>query len=479
MPDWTYVPLRKSAIGLLGSERRAQRAALALISGVARLPGGPKIIRAFDYTHDHEAAAVEAGSTSYPSPIGAVVPVADETTATVFRSMGFGFVAEADGLPSGATVSSATTIDGLIAELDAGTEGAGDSKRGVPLLAANAAVIELGPTVAQRVNEVLAQRANEAAGYEPEAVQWLKPWTWQAWVWALWLGIAMICGGIGASIIALGPVVLGYDQDFLGANLDELREINDQLVAFLQHDRITMAGCMMAIGFNDIGFALGMRRGWRWARAGFAVAGAVGFPTFFLFLGYRFFDPLHFAVAVGFFPLYLGGVFGRQADPTWRVPVVIDEEQRRRALLAQLLMVAVAVGVFLSGFVIMSIGLRDVLIPSDRVFLDAEQQVFAEALDGRLLRFIAHDRAGFGGALASLGAGLLTTTLWGWRWGERSTWIMLAAASIVGFGAALIVHIAVGYTDFVHLLPVYLGMAMLTYILAMSRRWFFAGHHAV
>ena len=171
----------------------------------------------------------------------------------------------------------------------------------------------------------------------------------------------MICGGVGAAVITYGPVLLGYDEEFLGVSVEELRAMNGQLVPFIQHDRVTMAGSMMAIGFNDIGFALAMRRGWRWARAGFALAGAIGFPTFFLFLGYRFFDPLHFAVATGFFPLYLMGVFG----------------------------------------------LRDVLIPSDRAFLGDTQTNLAAALDGRLLRFIAHDRAGFGGTLASLGVGLL------------------------------------------------------------------------
>ncbi len=136
-------------------------------------------------------------------------------------------------------------------------------------------------------------------------------------------------------------------------------------------------------------------------------------------------------------------------------------------------MVALSIGVFLSGFVIMVVGLSDVLIPSDRVFLGADQATFEAALDGRLLRFIAHDRAGFGGALASLGAGLIATSLWGWRAGERSTWWMLGWASAAGFGAALTVHWVVGYTDFVHLLPVYIGIILVAVIMWMSRPWFF------
>lgn len=463
MPDWTYIPLRKPALGIFGNETRTRRAALGLITTVAKLPGGPTIIRGFDYTHDHQAAQVQTSTGVVPSPVGVVVPDASPARQQALASMGFGFAVEPGQVPLEASVSKARTIEGLVAELD----------RGETLLVANDAVVELGPTVAQRVNETLTQRENEAAGHELEPIHWFRPWTWPAWVWALWLGIAMVCGGIGASIIALGPVILPYDEDFLGVGVQDLRNFNDQLVPFLQHDRITMAGCMMAIGFNDIGLALAMRRGWRWARAGFVFAGAVGFPTFFLFLGYRFFDPLHCAVAVGFFPLYLGGVFGRKVAPTWRVPVVVNEHERHKALYAQALMVALSVGVSLSGFVIMVVGLRDVLIPSDRVFLGADQATFEAALDGRLLRFIAHDRAGFGGALASLGAGLIATSLWGWRAGERSTWWMLGLASITGFGAALIVHWVVGYTDVVHLVPVYLGMIMVAVIMKMSRPWFF------
>ena len=459
MPDWTYIPLRKPAMGVLGSEAKTRRSAIALVSRIARLPGGERLIRSFDYTHDLPESAVHVGSQTFASPIGVVVDEYDPNTERALRAMGFGFATTEDALPDTTHRSDATTIEELLDELD------GPDR----LVIANQATIELGPATAQRVNEVLAQ----PHGNEVEQIAWLRPWTWPAWVWAFWLGVAMVCGGIGATLITVGPVLLGYDEDFLQTSVSGLRDINDNLVPFLQHDRITMAGCMAAIGFNDIGFAMAMRRGWPWARAGFLAAGAVGFPTFFLFLGYKFFDPLHAAVAIGFFPLYLGGVFGRKVAPTWRVPVVVDERERRAALYAQLMMVTLSIGVLVSGIVIMVIGLRDVLIPSDRAYLGESQEFFAAALDGRLLRFVAHDRAGFGGALSSLGMGLLTTTLWGWRAGERSTWWMLFIASIVGFGAALAVHWVVGYTDVVHLLPVYLGIVWVAVVLHQSKPWFF------
>ncbi len=458
MPDWTYLPLRRVGERVVGP-KRARQMAMLVVRGVARLPGGANVIRAFDHTHNHAAAVRSAAGVTYSSPVGLMVCEATAGRVTALTAMGFGFVATADSLPPGTQVCDEITINGVLAALD----------HGAAFVAANSAVLELGPCVAQRVNEVLAMRSQSANA--TESVAWFRPWSWPGWVWAFWLGVAMVCAGIGASLITGGPVLLGYDREFLRVNTGGLRSINARLVPFLQHDRITMAGCMAAIGVNDIGFSLAMRRGWRWARTGFAAAGAVGFPTFFLFFGYGFFDPLHFAVAVGFFPLFVLGLVRRSSAPTWSTPIIVNERQRRRALVGQLLMVMLAIGVVLSGMVIMSIGVRDVLIPSDRVYLRSSQTDINAALNGRLLRFIAHDRAGFGGALTSLGVGILTTCLWGWRRGERTTLWCLVISSFIGFGAALSVHFAVGYTDLLHLAPVYAGSVIVALASYLSAPW--------
>jgi hypothetical protein len=456
MPDWTYLPLRGVAERVVGWQR-ARRRALGFVSTLAATRAGQRLIRTFDLTEDLPAARC---ADELPSPCGIVLDRVTSGQRAALRSMGFGWVTTPQDAPAGAVTPDSTDFDTIVLLARSGQH-----------VVLNAAVIEHGPTLAQRVNEVLQSDVHTDVDL---SVDWLRPWRWHSWVWAMWLGIAMVCAGIGAAIITYGPVLLGYDKDFLGVDTRGLDAINARLVPFLQHDRVTMAGCMAAIGFNDIGFAMAMRRGWPWARVGFAVAGAIGFPTFFLFLGYKFLDPLHLAVAVGFFPLYLLGVFGKRVAPTWRAPDRVDETARHRAAFAQLMMIAVAVGVFLSGFVIMSIGLRDVLIPSDRVFLSTEQQTMRAALDGRLLRFIAHDRAGFGGALASLGAGILCMSLWGWRHGVRTTLWSTLLSSLAGFCAALGVHRQVGYTDFFHLLPVYLGIPIVGSALLLSRRWLLA-----
>ena len=79
-------------------------------------------------------------------------------------------------------------------------------------------------------------------------------------------------------------------------------------------------------------------------------------------------------------------------------------------------------------------------------------------LNARLVPLIAHDRAGFGGALLSCG---LAATLCVW-YGQpsRSLWQVLALAGVAGFGPAIGVHFWIGYTDPVHLVPAVLGAAL-------------------
>ncbi len=458
VPDWTYLPLRRAAETAIGS-RRARRGAVTLLATLARTSAGTALIRSFELTTDLPAARITVDDQTLPSPCGVVLhdPTASMTSA--LRAVGLGWVSTPDTIPAGAMHPESTEFSTLVALARAGT----------PVIM-NEAMIAHGPNTAQRVNEVL--QSDQHIDTIASAASWWNPLTWFAWTWAMWLGIAMVCGGIGAAIISYGPVLLGYDRAFLGTDVRGLNSTNSRLVAFLQHDRVTMAGCMAALGFMYLGHSAAMRHGWPWARVAFALSGAVGFPTFFLFLGYGFFDPLHAAVAIGFFPLYVCGVFGRRMPATWIAPDQVEEGSRRRAVVGQLIMILVGFGVTVAGIVIMVIGLRSVLIPADRVFMATDQATMNAALHGRLVRFVAHDRAGFGGALTSLGVGVLGSALWGWRHGVRSTMNSIAAASTVGFGAALAVHWQVGYTDPLHLLPAYVGLPLVGISLLLSREWF-------
>src|SRR3954468_2769142 len=76
------------------------------------------------------------------------------------------------------------------------------------------------------------------------------------WVWIALLGFGMLIGGCLAWMVAATRVVLPYDEAFVGLSRDELLAVNGRLLAFLAHDRITLAGTMIAIGVLYAGLAL-------------------------------------------------------------------------------------------------------------------------------------------------------------------------------------------------------------------------------
>jgi hypothetical protein len=89
------------------------------------------------------------------------------------------------------------------------------------------------------------------------------------------------------------------------------------------------------------------------------------------------------------------------------------------------------------------------------------------AINPRLIPLIAHDRAGFGGGLLSCGW-LLLLILWKAPI-TPALWQALLIAGSAGFACALGVHIPIGYTDFIHLAPAYLGAIFFITGLTLTR----------
>lgn len=287
----------------------------------------------------------------------------------------------------------------------------------------------------------------------------------------LGLGLGMIAGGLGAAGVALGPVLLPYDSSYLHLDASSLDRVNPQLTHFLQHDRITLAGTMLALGVLYASLSCwGIRRGRVWARDAVLASGVVGFPTLFYFFAFHYVEPVHVALALVLLPLFLVAVWRR--PPLRLEPADGDELPRERslALVGQLLMVAIGAGFIIGGATISYVGLTGVFVPSDLDFMSTSAQALAGAND-RLLGFVAHDRAGFGGALMSTGVLVLLIAAWGWHRGAAWVWWALAVAATAGFGAAIAIHLWVGYTDFFHLLPVYAGSVLTATSLALSRAY--------
>ena len=120
------------------------------------------------------------------------------------------------------------------------------------------------------------------------------------WFWTALMGAGMLLGSMLALVIAATRVVLPYDEAFVGRSRDELAALNPRLLPFMAHDRVSLAGTMVALGVMYVGLSLfGIRSGLHWAQVSVYVSAFTGFASFFLFLGFGYLDTFHaFVTAV-------------------------------------------------------------------------------------------------------------------------------------------------------------------------------------
>lgn len=382
-------------------------------------------------------------------------------------------------------------------------------RAGASLIAIHSGLVYSGPGLPKRINELLAQEAQavrqgELAAYQRahedgdhstqqaatgQAVaaassvygrlnadkQREAPAIWRqissSWGLASLLGLGMVIGGLLAWWIAATSIVLPYDLAYVGMTREQLELINDRLLPFMMHDRLTLAGTMLSIGILYVGLArFGMRRRLHYARQTLLVSASVGFLSFFLFLGFEYFDPLHALAALILLPFFVLGMLRSRGDFRFQVPPVnrYNDERWREGLRGQLALVMLGFSLIVGGGVISLIGMGVVFVPEDLLFLCTTSEELARQND-RLLSLIAHDRAGFGGALLSLGLGVLLLSLWGFRQGERWIWWTLALAGMSGLATAFGVHFAIGYTNAWHLLPPFI--VLLLYLIGLKHSY--------
>ncbi|ROP35423.1 hypothetical protein [Saccharothrix texasensis] len=499
MPDWTYHPLRGIAAALLGTGR-SRRVALRTLAAVGSWPGGGRLVSwGFGHRHPSAALAGEVAGVPVGNRLGAVVP--PDVARDAIRALpllGAGVVEVAPvGLADVGVVRAAAAgrrvpvvvrateravADVLSPHVDAVRVGAGPDvvhltsaspARAAALLADPATAVLVTPDVLVQAGPGFFARVVEAVtptGPAPSVRDVGRdPRRWPAWWWGTLLGLGMVVAGLGAAAITLGPVLLWYDRGYLGADVDRLHGINHHLVRFLQHDRITMAGTMVAIGVLYAGLAAGgLRTGRPWAREALLVSGWIGFPTLLYFLGVGFVEPLHTLAVVVLFPMFVAATRRRPGGPRWTVRPDGPERERRRALVGQLLLVCTGSGLFVGGVVVSAVGLSDVFVAGDLEFLRTGPEAL-HAANPRLPGFVAHDRAGFGGALMAAAAAITLLGAWGWRRGEAWVWWSLALAAAAGFLPALVVHGVIGYTDAGHLAPVFAGLGLTATALVLAR----------
>lgn len=120
-------------------------------------------------------------------------------------------------------------------------------------------------------------------------------------------------------------------------------------------------------------------------------------------------------------------------------------------------LLATGAGIAAAGFVILLIGTTDVFVAEDLAFMGHTRGEL-NAINPRLVPLIAHDRAGFGGGLATIG---ILLTLCGWYAPPtRAFHQAILVAGVSGFGCAIGTHFVEGYLNPWHLAPAFAGAAL-------------------
>lgn len=329
-----------------------------------------------------------------------------------------------------------------------------------------------GPGLPKRINGCVLASTRQRQDTISETTDSV-PETQRSWFWAFLLGLSLTIGGIMVLVVGWTRVLLPYDEEFLEMLRDEICGINPQLLPFMSHDRVTLAGTMLSLGPLYLSLAwFGDRLGMHWARVALLSSAFVGFLSFFLFLGFGYFDPFHAFVATLSFQLMTLCLRSAQS-PSRTVEFDLHNSSAwRRAMWGQLLMIAHGAVVLIAGLVISSFGVTSVFVAEDLEFMQTTREALVDA-NPRLIPLVAHDRASFGGMLLSTGVTVLLSALWGWQRGRRWLWYTIVGSGTVAYTTTIVIHWAVGYTNLAHLLPAYIGLPCLWLGMGLSRRWMF------
>jgi len=344
---------------------------------------------------------------------------------------------------------------------------------GADLASVDGGLIFTGPGLIKRCNEALLYQASSpetspirAATAPPEPAGRLARYSW---FWTLLMGLGMLFGGLLATAIAHTRVVMPYDEMISGLSRDQIAAINPRLLDFMAHDRVTLSGSMLSVGilYSVLSYC-GSRRGMHWAHVAVVVSASCGFASFFLFLGFGYFDPFHaFVTAVLFQVLLLAAHCDLPPYRAEIAPESTNDRAWRRSQWGQLIFIVHGATIIAAGCVICCVGMTSVFVHDDLAFMQTTAEQLSTAHPS-LVPLVAHDRATWGGMLISVGTCVMLSSLWGFRRGNAWLWWGLVAAGTIAYASTIAIHWDVGYTSPHHLFPAYAGFAMLGIGAALS-----------
>jgi hypothetical protein len=273
--------------------------------------------------------------------------------------------------------------------------------------------------------------------------------------------IVLLGSGLLTVFLAARREFLPHDVAYLGMDASQLcRFAACRIVGFMFHDRVAFGGTLIAIAVLYLWLAAGpLRAGERWAWRAFAVSGAAGFLSFLAYLGYGYLDTWHGTATLAILPCFLAGLIrsSRIACVNAKRTSALDDGAPLLLRSGRLILLVTAGGLMAAGLTIIVVGMTVVFVPQDLHFMALQREMLAE-ISPRLIPLIAHDRAGFGGGLASTGI-LIAFCAW-YAPSSRSFRQAILISGLAGFGCAIGIHYFEGYTDLTHLAPAILGGMM-------------------
>lgn len=283
----------------------------------------------------------------------------------------------------------------------------------------------------------------------------------------IFTGICLVLAGGFALFLSATRQFLPHDVQFLDMTAEQLCGIqNCRVVYFMFHDRVSFGGALIAIGSLYAWlaeFPLRNREAWAWWL--FFLSGLAGFGSFLGYLGYGYLDSWHGIGTLLLIPFFIGGLArsSSRLKPPARFSSLIKPGATvawsSRFGIGRALLLATAAGMIAGGFTVMLVGMTKVFVSQDLEFIGLSASG-VRAINPRLIPLIAHDRAGFGGAICATGIVVLFC-VWCAK-PSKNLWQALFFAGTVGFAAAIGIHPVVGYVDLVHLAPALLGATAFT-----------------
>jgi len=291
-------------------------------------------------------------------------------------------------------------------------------------------------------------------------------------------GLLLFQCGLFALFLSVTGQFLPHDILFLGMNAGDLCSLHGcRIVHFMMHDRAAFGGTLAAIGLFYLWLAeFPLRHGEAWAWWLFVVSGAVGFASFLAYLGYGYLDFWHGLATLLLLPCHLLGLYctRRLLKGDRGIATLFAGGLRGAALsrerIGQSCLLGSGIGATGAGLMICLLGMSAVFVPQDLAYMGVGIDEL-QSLNLRLVPLIAHDRAGFGGAVCCAGV-LIAATAWRSP-PSRSLGQLWFAAGLFGFIPAIGIHFAIGYDDALHLAPALGGAGIyLTGAILSSRSTF-------